>query len=272
MPGMNRRAFTLIEILVVMTVVTVMMGLTVPAVRRVRAQGHKLVCQTRQRGLLLQFLQYDGDYGTLPFGMNGNPVVNPPGGVAGTEVDPYAWWWFHYLGYPTPDAFHDQKVLTCPAKQLDSDILQENVLWGNFGVNSSLCRSPLSSSRLRSARAPKPYAVQALRSPGRTALLLDSGYSVINWYHATLNPPQKIFLAIRKWASYVPGLSINREPDKYLLDVQVADAVTGRHPGKTINTGFTDGHVAQIPAEASLVRQDGDAYQGVNPFWDPLAK
>jgi prepilin-type N-terminal cleavage/methylation domain-containing protein/prepilin-type processing-associated H-X9-DG protein len=267
---MRRGAFSLIEILVVLTVVTVLMALTVPALRRVRAQGDTLTCQSRQRDLLLRFLQYDTDYGTLPFGMNSDPIQNPPGGVAGNDLDPFAWWWFHYLGYRTPDAYNSQYPLVCPAKRLKSEILQKNVLWANYGVNSSLCRSPLSTSRLKSVRAMHPYAVQSIRSPGSTGLLLDSGYTVVNWYYATLNPPQQIFITMRPWTSYVPGLSINREPDRHLLDVQRDDAVQGRHPARTINTGYVDGHVQQIAAEASRVTREGDSYRGIKPFWDPL--
>lgn len=269
---MRRFAFSLVELIVVIAVVTSLMAVTVPVVQHARSLGRALVCQTHQRELLLGLLAYDTEYSTLCYGLNSDPVVIPPGGVAGSNLDPFAWWWFHYIGYRTPDGFQSQAPLTCPEKDLASPGLKMNVLWGNYGVNWSLCRSPLSSSRLKSARAERPCAVQNIKSPGQTALLLDSGYAVINWYHATPRPPQKVFVDNWPWASYVPGLSINQQPEKYLLDVQKDDAMEGRHPNKTINTGYVDGHVDRINAEQSLVTQEGDAYFGVKPFWDPFAK
>jgi len=269
---MRRFAFTLIELIVVIAVVAFLMALTVPVVHRVRAQSKAMVCQARQRELLLAFIQYDGEHETLPFGMNSDPEVIPPGGVAGTSIDSFAWWWFHYLGYRTPDAFHAQSMLICPAKRLESLALQANVLWGNYGANWSLCRSPLSSSILKSARAKKPYSIRIIKSPVQTMLIMDSGYAVINWYHAALSPPQKVLIEKLKWASYVPGLSINQLPEKYVLDVQKTDAIEGRHPGKTVNMGYVDGHVERIRAENSRIVQDGDTYHGVKPLWDPLWK
>lgn len=269
---MRRVAFSLVELLVVMAVVTSLMALTVPVVRRVRGQGRALKCQTHQRELLLRLLAYDIDNGTLPYGLNSDPIVNPPGGLAGTSLDPFAWWWFHYLGLRTPDGFQTQGQLTCPEKKLISPGLKTNVLWGNYGVNWSLCRSPFSSSRLKSARAQRPCAVQNIKLPGQTALLMDSGYAVINWYHATPRPPQKIFVDNWPWASYVPGLSVNQHPEKYLLDVQKDDAIEGRHPNRTVNVGYVDGHISRISAENSLVVSEGEIYFGVKPFWDPFTK
>jgi prepilin-type N-terminal cleavage/methylation domain-containing protein/prepilin-type processing-associated H-X9-DG protein len=267
---MRRFAFTLIELIVVIAVVASLMALTVQGVHRVRAQGKAMVCQARQRELLLGFIQYDGEHQTLPFGMNSDPGVLPPGGVAGTSLDSFAWWWFHYLGYRTPDVINPTTALMCPAKRLESLALQANVLWGNYGVNWSLCRSPLSSSILKNARAKAPYRLSTIKSPVQTMLIMDSGYAVINWYHAALSPPQKVFLENMKWASYVPGLSINRSPEKYLLEVQKTDAIEGRHPGQTVNTGFVDGHIDRIIAETTLVDKSGDTYFKVKPFWDPL--
>ncbi len=269
---MRRVAFSLVELIVVMAVVTSLMALTVSVVRRVRSQGRALKCQTHQRGLLLQLLAYDIDNGTLPYGLSGDKLTFPRGGRAGGHLDPSAWWWFHYLGMRTPNIFQPQDQLTCPEKNLESQRLNRNVLWGNYGVNWSLCRSPHSSSGLNSVRARRPYTVQNIKSPGGTALILDSGYAVINWYHATRVPPQKVFVDNNSWASYVPGLSTNQHPEKYLLDVQKDDAIAGRHPNRTINVGYVDGHVDRIEAEQSLVVQEGDDYFGVTSFWGPLEK
>jgi len=68
--------------------------------------------------------------------------------------------------------------------------------------------------------------------------------------------------------AYVPGLSINRDRD--LLPGQIQDAIGGRHPSKTVNVGFVDGHVDRTKADDLLVEKTGeDQYCNRVPTWDP---
>jgi prepilin-type processing-associated H-X9-DG protein len=65
----------------------------------------------------------------------------------------------------------------------------------------------------------------------------------------------------------VPGLKINK--DKHLMPGQEQDAIDGRHPNKTVNVGFADGHVARKKADDLFVEKTADAYTNRSPLWIP---
>jgi prepilin-type N-terminal cleavage/methylation domain-containing protein/prepilin-type processing-associated H-X9-DG protein len=67
---MNRRAFTLVELLAVLGVVTVLVSLAIPAVQKVRAAADKLACASQLRQIGLAIHVYHNDYGIIPAGIN----------------------------------------------------------------------------------------------------------------------------------------------------------------------------------------------------------
>jgi len=71
--------------------------------------------------------------------------------------------------------------------------------------------------------------------------------------------------------AYMPGLAVNK--DKELLPGQIDDAIGGRHPNKTVNVAFSDGHVDRTKAETLAVEQTCDAdeqtYRNRTPLWIP---
>jgi prepilin-type processing-associated H-X9-DG protein len=182
----------------------------------------------------------------------------------------YDWpggWWFHYLGYKSTNRLYTpESLLECPTKTLDAVSLQLNVLWGNYGVNWSLCKSNNEPFQFHDFSG-VPLGISRIKNPTEVLLVGDSGYALVCWYHATKQAPQKFKERPGFETSYIPGLSVNR--DRFLLPAQQADAIGGRHPNKTINVGYVDGHVERIKAEKTLVEQDGDSYRNVTPFWDP---
>lgn len=265
---MRRHAFTLIELVIVIAIIALLMSLTLTITRRIRGQARAMVCQSHIRQLGLSFFEYDTQIGKLPYGFNADQKGIPPGGNAGTGgVDPWGWWWFHYCGFSSHSPFNPQPILSCPSKRIDSDALQRNELWGNYGVNWSICKSPWAHSGFNIIRG-TPLGIDDIKQPAQTMLLMDSGYAVISWYHATLDIPVTVQEKPGFTSSYIPGLSINKDPKKYLIDPQRTDAEDGRHPGKTVNVGYIDGHIQQIKAEDCLVEKTEDSYRNVYPFWD----
>ena len=65
------------------------------------------------------------------------------------------------------------------------------------------------------------------------------------------------------------AVQINKEKERAIWPGQENDAINGRHPHKTVNVGFADGHCARIKADKLLVEKTGDTYKNRSPLWLP---
>jgi len=62
----NRVGFTLLELLVVLAIIAVVAGLLLPAVRRARAEAHRIHCLNNLRQMVLAATEYEIDHGAFP--------------------------------------------------------------------------------------------------------------------------------------------------------------------------------------------------------------
>jgi prepilin-type processing-associated H-X9-DG protein len=122
-------------------------------------------------------------------------------------------------------------------------------------------------SPLREEFVGKPLSSASIPHPGQTLLITDSGYSLISWWHATNVPPVTLGNKIIEDAAYVPGLKINKE--RQLWPGQEGDAIYGRHPNKTANVGYADGHTDIIKADELFVEKTANSYRNKSPLWQP---
>ncbi|MBN2128080.1 MAG: prepilin-type N-terminal cleavage/methylation domain-containing protein [Sedimentisphaerales bacterium] len=267
---MKSRGFTLIELIVVISIVAMLLALSLPTLRNARAQAKSTLCQTHLRQLLLEFQQYtQSENGFLPYGFDFARRPAPPAGYAGdpTVDPPMSWWWFDYLEAVCRSSLRDSEIVKCPSKHLDARDLARDFLCGNYGVNRSLCRSKSDLKPYDPVFTGRSVSATNLRHPAETLLVVDSGYTLICWWHAADEVPVDLGLQMTGKA-YVPGLGINKS--RSLQGGQEDDAINGRHPGKTVNIGFVDGHVGREKADNLLVRKIGeDNYANQTPLWDP---
>ena len=70
-PGMRRSGFTIIELLVAITVIGVMVALLLPAVQAAREASRRIQCTNNLKQIGLAMLSYDDAIGTLPPGRKG---------------------------------------------------------------------------------------------------------------------------------------------------------------------------------------------------------
>ena len=260
---MKRPCFTLIELLVVIAIITLLAALSIGVLRNSKQRTKSLLCMSRIRQLAVGLIMYEEDNQTFPYGFR-DEFTPPPGGYPGSPLyDRPGWWWFHSMqGYGDTN----ESIFYCPSKSLGVPRLKKCILYGNYGVNRSICRSP-DDTGSRKEFAGAPLARGDMPQLSRTLLIVDSGYSIISWWYATDVPPVPISGIGGRDAAYVPGLEINK--NRKLLPGQEQDAVDGRHPNKTVNVGFADGHVSATKANDLFVEKTNDGYTNRSPLWSP---
>ncbi len=263
---MRRTGFTLIELIVVVSITALLLAILLPALGGSRQQAKSVLCSSNIKQLLAGLMMYETENRTLPHAFHYSRGGPPPGGYAGNNTyDPPGWWWFNY----TTDYRRKEKnkALWCPANKIKNIELKAYVLHGNYGVNQSLCKIPENSSALDKEFTGTPLRTSDIRQPSRTLLVVDCGYSMINWWHATPSPPTALGNTSIEDTAYIPGLKINS--GRKLWPGQQDDAINGRHPGKTVNVGFASGHAARLDVDDLLVEKSGNNYKNRSPLWAP---
>jgi prepilin-type processing-associated H-X9-DG protein len=266
---MKRPAFTLTEVLVVIATIALLMAILLPALRRSREEAKAVLCSSNISQLLLGLFSYETENQILPYGFDKQPLQGPPpGGYAGgSAYDRRGWWWFNFIEDFYRKSDSKTTVVCCPSKRLSDPSLKNNILCGNYGVNRFICKSSDDIQSYREEFVGTPLRSNNISRPGETLLIVDSGYAIISWWHAADEPPVVLGNDIIEDAAYIPGLWINK--DRNLWPGLEKDAINGRHPNKTVNVGFADGHVSRTKADDLLVEKTDDGYKSKSPLWVP---
>jgi prepilin-type N-terminal cleavage/methylation domain-containing protein len=106
---MKRRpihGFTLVELLVVITIIGMLVGLLLPAVNMAREAGRRTVCENNLKQLVTSCRNHVDKLGFYPSGGWGSNWVGTPN--AGTGKNQPGGWIYQLLPYMDNDALHDQ--------------------------------------------------------------------------------------------------------------------------------------------------------------------
>jgi prepilin-type N-terminal cleavage/methylation domain-containing protein/prepilin-type processing-associated H-X9-DG protein len=261
---MFRRGFTLIELIVVAAIISLLMAILAPVLRICREKSKSILCGSNIRQIGFAMIAYKAQARSFSYGFKDLRVA-PPSGYAGeADYDKRGWWWFNYIGQ-----FYDKRdnkinILQCPSKNVQNESLRMNILCGNYGVNQSICKISVINTE-ETEFVGQPMSSEEILYPSGTLLVVDAGYALINWWHVTLEAPQALNPVFIWNTSYVPGMRINSQ--KAIWPGQERDAVSGRHPNKTINVGFVDGHIETRKANELLVEKHQDKYDNRIPLW-----
>ena len=263
---MKRPCFTLVELLVVIAVIALLIAILLPALRSSRQRAKAVLCGSNIKQLIDGLFMYETENESFPYGFN-NIFTPPPSGYLGNILfDRPGWWWLNYISDCLEGNIGKKTTFWCPSRRIRNPKL-DHVLHGNYGVNRSICKSSDDIQRNREEFIGTPLCSSDIPHPGQTLLIVDSGYSLISWWHVTDVPPVSLGSSTIEDTAYIPGLKINR--DKNLWPGQEQDAIDGRHPNKTVNVGFADWHASRTKADDLLVEKIDDTYRNRSPLWKP---
>jgi len=264
---MKRPCFTLIELLVVIAIIILFIAISLPSLQNSRHQAKMVLCSSNIKQLTFGLSIYESENETFPYAFDDTLLEPPPGGYPGhLTYDRAGWWWFNHITDYSRSNYNKDSIFWCPSKNINNANLKDNVLCGNYGVNQSICKSS-SGRKSRAEFIGMPLSSSDITYPSQTLLVVDSGYSLISWWHVTDVPPVSLGSTIED-SSYVPGLDINK--NKSLWPGQERDAIYGRHPNRTINVGFADGHTSRTKADnLFVVEKTTDDYKNKIPLWQP---
>ncbi|MBN1125354.1 MAG: prepilin-type N-terminal cleavage/methylation domain-containing protein [Sedimentisphaerales bacterium] len=265
--------FSLIEVLVVITILIVLLTISANVLREVQEQSKAAICASHVRELGRALIVYAESNERFPYGLvilAGNPNPPPGGDVGTTTADLMGWWWFHLVDEEIGGVENQKdKLLRCPARKVQDIGITDNLLCGNYGINQAIARSFRGDRSL--GFVGEPLRSDEIPHISRSLLLVDSGYSLISWRAVASSEYVQFDNPFRLGAYYLPGLKSNGK--RSILSEQRQDALGGRHPKQTVNVGYADGSVSRCNAESLKVEREGEEenlrFINRSPLWMP---
>ncbi|HBG28110.1 MAG: hypothetical protein A2Y10_00890 [Planctomycetes bacterium GWF2_41_51] len=283
---MNKKidyGFTLVELLVVISIIAVLLGVLMPVLSKARAGGQTTICLANVRRLAIAGAMYVQDYKEFPpFRMtndgspNGSKFVNK----YGREMPRWQWFFDQGIGpVITPSKYltdtkktfgdKDSLIMTnqyffCPSFKF-MDYNANDIRNGSYGYNYQY----LGNSNVADGKYVNyPVPLSRIIRPSETVIIADGrGAGIPHGVHSyTLDPPKIArSTGFQTFAFYKSGAAIQQSP---------ADP---RHSNRA-NASFVDGHAKSMSLTSlGYVLDDNkqilpDDPRGSNCLWSGTGK
>ena len=255
------------ELLIVIAIIALLVAIVVPSLNAVHKQTKSVVCGSNVKQLSLALTIFEHQNERFSHGFDDlMPLTSVS--IGDRLYDKKGKWWFELLEGVFAGEYNKNSVLRCPSRKIIDIGTEENILCGNYGINRNICKDVLGiTGIIGSEFYGTPLKSTQIKSPSKTLLIVDGGYSLVSWEAAI--DPFATFSGhpMRQQSFYIPGMQVNRA--RNILAGQRDDAVNGRHRNKKVNIGFADGHLKTKKADELLVKQISGQYKNRSPLWKP---
>lgn len=222
-----RAGFTLIELLVVVAIVAVLVGLTLPAVQKVRSSAQRIKCGNQLRQMTIASQNAHSAIGTLPPGIGHYPA----------DGNSYGTFFYHLLPYLEHDSLYQRSFnsgtyfvgnnqvfaqpvagFVCPADPsalnpaVGKDVMGNNWGLGSYAVNAQVVCTVDANGHIQSPEAHVQLGVDIADGASNTILLAEKYAQCFNGNYPVGGNYWAYYFTGPNLQPYHPGFAVAWNP------------------------------------------------------------